>query len=418
MTRQRFARGVRHAPPRHQQRGVIAIMVGLSLAVLIGFAGLALDGGRLYVAKTELQNAADACALAAAYELTGAPAIAAASFTDAHNAGMLVATSNRVGFQGGSIEAQDVTIEFGDSLAAGAWLTAASNPPGTSKYVRCTVQETGIAPWFMQVVGFGPQEVSSMATATLANAQTNCGIPMGMCTKGPAPTYGLTKGEWIVGRFESGGGITGSFNWIDFSPPAGGQSELGDLLKGNGVCNLNVTVPVGQPGNMGNAAAQAWNTRFGLYQGSTGPTSAPPDRTGYSYSPTNWPSQANALNDFIARRGSHDPYGATVQAGNAITGLSVSNGYKPATVAEHSQYGADRRLVVAPLVDCSGWATSQTVPIAAWACVLMLHPIDGPGADVRMEYEGVASDPTSPCATSGVVGGAGSIGPLVPGLVQ
>jgi Flp pilus assembly protein TadG len=47
-----------------EQRGAVAIIVGLVLAVLMGFAGLALDVGHLYVEKTELQNAADACALA------------------------------------------------------------------------------------------------------------------------------------------------------------------------------------------------------------------------------------------------------------------------------------------------------------------------------------------------------------------
>ncbi len=38
---------------RGNQRGVVAIIVALSMAVLIGFAGLALDGGQLYVSKTE-----------------------------------------------------------------------------------------------------------------------------------------------------------------------------------------------------------------------------------------------------------------------------------------------------------------------------------------------------------------------------
>ena len=78
-------------PSRREQRGAIAIIVGLSLAVLIGFAGLALDGGRLYLTKTELQNAADACALAAAYELSGALNIPADNFTHAKDAGLLVA---------------------------------------------------------------------------------------------------------------------------------------------------------------------------------------------------------------------------------------------------------------------------------------------------------------------------------------
>ena len=52
-----------------RQRGAIAVMAALFVVVLIGFAALALDMGRLYVLRTEMQNAADAAAMAAAGEL-------------------------------------------------------------------------------------------------------------------------------------------------------------------------------------------------------------------------------------------------------------------------------------------------------------------------------------------------------------
>ena len=51
--------------------GGVAVTVGLSIAVLVGSAALALDLGRLYNAVTELDNAADAAALAAATQLDG-----------------------------------------------------------------------------------------------------------------------------------------------------------------------------------------------------------------------------------------------------------------------------------------------------------------------------------------------------------
>jgi Flp pilus assembly protein TadG len=411
---------LRPVSSRREQRGAIAIIVALSLAVLIGFAGLALDGGHLYLTKTELQNAADACALSASYELTGAPNIASTSYTNASNAGTRAAAANRVGFQRTAIAAQNVTIEFGPSLSTGPWLSAAANPPGNSKYVRCTVQETGIVPWFMQVLGFGPQQVGALATATLANAQSNCAIPLGMCTQGPAPTYGLTKGQWVNGRFDSGGGLTGSFNWIDFDSGGGGTKDIAELLYGNGQCNLDITVKVGKPGSLGNAAAKAWNSRFGLYQsGSVNLTTAPPDRTGYAYTAKNWPQQSNALPDFRTQRTVNSPYGPNVKQGNTLTGLSLSNAYNPVTtVDQHRQYGADRRLVVAPLVNCNEWATSQQIQLQGWACVLMLHPIASPSDIVTMEYTGLANDPSSPCVTAGVVGSSTSSGPLVPGLVQ
>ena len=49
-----------------RQRGAVAIAVAVGLLVLLGIAGLALDLGQLFVTKTGLQNAMDACALPAA----------------------------------------------------------------------------------------------------------------------------------------------------------------------------------------------------------------------------------------------------------------------------------------------------------------------------------------------------------------
>ena len=51
------------------RRGAIVVYVVASMVVLAGFAALAVDAGRLYLGKTELQVAADAAALAGANEL-------------------------------------------------------------------------------------------------------------------------------------------------------------------------------------------------------------------------------------------------------------------------------------------------------------------------------------------------------------
>ena len=408
---------------RAQQRGVVAIVVGLMLVVLVGFVGLALDGGHLYLTKTELQNGADACALSASYALTGSPTIPASAFPIAEAAGRTIAKQNRVNFQASAITDADVSVSFSSTLAAGGmWVNAGAASP-TSKYVRCTITRGGIAPYFMGVMGFGSQTVSSLATATLAPAQTNCGIPLGMCKVGTAtasstPPFGLTPGQWFNGKFKDGGG---NWNWIDYSPPSGGASELAALLTGNGLCSLNVTNPVGQPGNLGNAAAKAWNTRFGIYQGGAdSETTAPPDFSGYSYTLTNWPSGANALADFIGRRSADAPYGTSVANGNAITGLALNaSSNRASTTAQHMQYGADRRLVVAPIIDCAGLTGgSHTTPVLGWACVLMLQPVADFNDTLYMEYEGLSSASGSPCASSGVVGSSTSVGPLVPALVQ
>ena len=46
------------------QQGTILVLAGLALFMLVGFTSLALDSSLLFVARNELQNAADAGALA------------------------------------------------------------------------------------------------------------------------------------------------------------------------------------------------------------------------------------------------------------------------------------------------------------------------------------------------------------------
>jgi Flp pilus assembly protein TadG len=424
-----------------RQGGGVLVLFGIALAVLIGFLGIVLDLGRLFVTKTELQTAMDACALAAAAELRPGLNPPDLNAVDrAVSAGITAGTRNRVDLQAGPVAISATDIYFSDRLSDNTttfpfgYVPAAAANPATARYVLCARAQTGIATWFMQVLeGFigatsTPNTVSAWATATTAPAQTSCGIPIGICKKpgSTGPNWGFSAGEWVSGRFDAGGGLTGSFNWIDFSPPAGGASELAALLAGQGQCNLNVTSPVGQTGIVGNAAAKAWNSRFGLYQGGGGNpslTTAPPDHSGYSYTPTNWPAQANAFPDFQQnRRNTFASYGDTVDtvdAGNAISGLSITNAYRVTTHGvggEHDTGGADRRISTAPVVDCAEWVSSQTVPIIGWVCILMLHPISAPGDIVRMEFLGSATTLGSPCTTYGIAGG--TAGPMVPVLVH
>jgi hypothetical protein len=422
----------RHQPklPK-RQRGAVAVVVGISIFVLVGMIGLALDSGQMFVNKTELQNAADACALAAARELDGN----ADALTRADAAGVLVGKQNLVGFQDAAVALMAADISYNANLSPNsAYKTSVNADPATARFAMCKVERSDIGMWFMGVFGYNDPEnkpkVGAYAVATLAPSQTNCSLPIGFCQKNTPPAtcpgggvpdaHGLCIGDWIDGKFDAGGGSTGSFNWIDFTPPAGGAQEVSEMLI-SGYCGTYTGAPVGQTGSLGNAAAKAWNSRFGLYQnggGNPGLTStppAPPDTSGFSYTTTAegvaaWPSQRSALANFLTHRAANDPY-----QGDAATGLKIPGGYSPSTAAQHNA-GTDRRIVPVPIVNCAGWATSQTVPIVDWACVLMLHPIGNPNETVYMEYQGLASAPGTPCASYGL--GGGTFGPLVPVLVQ
>ncbi len=52
-----------------KRRGTVAVLVAISLIVIVGVAGIALDGGLLLDSRRSVQAAADAVALAAADDL-------------------------------------------------------------------------------------------------------------------------------------------------------------------------------------------------------------------------------------------------------------------------------------------------------------------------------------------------------------
>jgi len=184
-----------------RQRGAAAVLVALSLVVLVGMVGIVVDLGRLFVMRSELQNAADACALAAARELDGDPT----ALTRAENAGIRVGTANAVNFQSTPVAIVPADVRFSTALSDGAggntnYLSQADGAPINSRYAMCMLSRPGVPMTLSMVLGVGAlQSVSSLAVATLAPAQSSCAIPMGICTKGPAPTYGLNPGDWLTG---------------------------------------------------------------------------------------------------------------------------------------------------------------------------------------------------------------------------
>jgi Flp pilus assembly protein TadG len=74
-------------------KGITLVVVALLIVVLVAFVGLGVDIGYMYVAKGQLQNAADAAALAGAANLDGTNSIIQAN---ARNAAFILASSNKV----------------------------------------------------------------------------------------------------------------------------------------------------------------------------------------------------------------------------------------------------------------------------------------------------------------------------------
>ncbi|MES2071435.1 MAG: pilus assembly protein TadG-related protein [Pseudomonadota bacterium] len=114
----------RPSPANHLQRGSVAIMLALCLAVLFGFMGLAVDLSQTYDRKTELQNIADAAALAGAKELNGQ----LSGINNAITKAQTFAQSNSYKFGSAQVVLNEASIKFSDSpdTADASWLDASA----------------------------------------------------------------------------------------------------------------------------------------------------------------------------------------------------------------------------------------------------------------------------------------------------
>ncbi|MDF2467424.1 MAG: hypothetical protein K0Q43_5659 [Ramlibacter sp.] len=405
---------------RHHQRGAVIVTVCMLLLFLLGFIGMGLDFGKLFVVKSELQTAMDSCALAAAQELDLTPS----AIDRATSAGRTAGNLNRVNFQSATWSGQGQLVNADITFKAPDY--SVTTDPAVAQYVECRHVQPGVRLWLLQALGafsgdttmYPPtQNVMAAAVATRAHGQSTCPLPVAMkpreCSPGvacTAPDYGFSVGEWVTMITDQSEFSGGQIGWMSLVEGEVGTNEIRNQLKG--YCGTKVTDQL-VPSDSGSKVALApiWNYRFGLYASQPDFTLEPekrPDLTGFSYA-----SGPNVYSDFANRRSTNDACGATVaecEAGGwSFTGnirYIVPGGDGPGT---HGTEGTNRRLVLVPVVD----ATNH---VDGFACMLLVQPLSIPLAPVSLEYRGNASLPTSPCSFSGMPGGVA--GPLVPALVR
>jgi len=400
MTAMTARRASPRRPRRTAQRGAVAIMVGVALTVLVGAVGLSIDAGRLYVTKSELQSAVDACALAAARELVCTGTTDTSCLDNARAAGQTVAARHQANLQASTVNA---TVTFASTLSG----PYASDAPAAARHVRCTAQVSGIVPWLMGVLGAGSSTVAASAVATTTPAQDFClSAPLALCSKGSGSNFGYTVNEWITAASnKNDGDLSGSVRWARLS-----TQSVSDQLEGSTpVCGItkDSTVTLLNNGTQ-NGSKSAYNTRFGLYQGSGTAATSPPDRTGYAYPTPALAVGADVYGDYLNRRASFTPFNSDTYSSGKVTGQPIGK-------TDHQQHGADRRLIAVAVTDC----TAGTPRITGVACLLMLNPMgDGASSDLYFQYLGKASSGTTPCGSTGTPGGSTSSGPRVPVLAQ
>ena len=203
---------------RRAERGAVAVIVAILLPVILATAGLVIDVGSWYVTKAQLQNAADAAALAGAADLPGSPA-------SATTAAQTLAAGN----------------------VSGATVTSVTPYNGDSTEIQVTVSKRGGVS-FASVLGISGPMITATAVAQSVQTQGTGSFIYAASTACNAISI-VSSGKVTATTLWSNGGITAVGQ---------GVNVTGDVDVGNSSCPFPSTLT--PPGATSVSTHTGWPT--------------------------------------------------------------------------------------------------------------------------------------------------------------
>ena len=263
----------------HSDQGAIAPLTAMTLFGLIAVGGVAFDYARLASMDTELQQAADQAALAAATQLdrlTGAQERAATAIQDPAAANRLAANLTRFANDGNaddtSVEIEDITFcaEFDDSVQDTTAACEVAADDGDSRFVIVTTRTRTAEYALTPIVAAFSGDIEATAVAGVESAICNV-APLMVCVADDDFPTTADVGKGIIMKVAGGSAwAPGNYGYLDFG---NGNSAVIDALVGFGLDGCqNEDDNETEPGNKN--ATDAVNTRMDIYAG-TGATNDP-----------------------------------------------------------------------------------------------------------------------------------------------
>lgn len=302
-----------------RQGGAVAIMVGFSMVILVGFLAMVIDLGHLYLTKTELQNAADAAALAGAKELNSS----AAGVTNAINKAVDIAHRNSYDFSKPvATTAANLDIWVCSSpnnctvLASTAAADTTNVTAADKTFLKVHTRNRNIAAWFAPI--WNILNVSTYGMAVAGRYVANI-TPLGVCAvdelhktlsdavTGELIEFGFRRGlSYNIPDLNPLAGLSQDPFWInpiDVPPschPSNSSTSFNNPFVCAGKAAVITTLPTTVWINTGVSASleKALNSRFDDFTGSPcDPVTAPPDTNVREYRCTDTSNPENCDNN-------------------------------------------------------------------------------------------------------------------------
>ena len=259
------------AVSRKRERGSILATSAIGMLSVLLAVGLGIDISRFFLTKTELQNAADAAALAGVSGLTGfAPGI-----TEATN--RAVAAMNNYEFNRTDVTFPRENVQFAVNLD-GPYVSegVAAASPTNIRFVKVTTPDSPVGVSFAAFVLGNSRNMTATATAGKS-------VPLNeICPWLPAfvldiPDDPITPGRTYTFRLAPGTAISPG-NYQLLAPiHSGGSGDREGMANGVNWCVQTGQIVKTKPGVTSGAIRQGVNTRFDIYAAGMDPALSPPD---------------------------------------------------------------------------------------------------------------------------------------------
>jgi Flp pilus assembly protein TadG len=331
------------------ERGSIMAISALGMLSMLLAVGLCVDIGHFYAVQTDLQNAADSAALAAASSLNFAPSGITAAVNRA------TATTNQAEFNKQNVVIPAANVTFAVNLD-GPYVSAASASaaPRDIRFVKVSTAQQTVNVFFSSIVLGSTKGLSATATAG-ASVPSNvfCNwLPLAVLD---ADTATLLPGNMYTIRGGSQSSVSpGNYQILSPAGPGGADARIG-LSQGVKQCVSPGDTISTKPGVSAGDIRQGLNTRFDEYGGPVAdPVVQPPDT-------------------------------------NIMEGITYTQ-YRagtPSTAPIHPG-SPDRRVVFLPIVKISDFDQGRdTIKIDRFAAFFLRTKVtNGNGGDIQAEYIG------------------------------
>lgn len=250
------------------ESGAVAATYALALIGLVAAAGVGFDFARLATMSSELHNAADQAALAAATQLDGSSSAITNATSAASN---LVSNQTLLANDGQNANVVVSSLTFFKTYAdAEAW-TNPTTDPTAARFVKVAVKSRKAYYAFTPIVAaISSGDIAAAATAGLGSAI--CKVPPVMlCNPAADPSKfdaSSYAGDGLLLKATGGGGAwaPGDFGFLDVGAGANDLKKLIGYSSLPDSC-VDVANPSTEPGAIA-SVINYFNTRFDIYDSS------------------------------------------------------------------------------------------------------------------------------------------------------